>query len=108
MHSSYLSILASFMLASLVSTYPSPPPGHRPTATIDSGIIIGIATTLPNAKSGVHKFLGIPYSSPAGRWGLPRTVEPWHQPRDADTIGPICIQAWNYNGINSLSLSLSL
>lgn len=86
------------MLVSLVSTYPSLPPGHRPTATIDSGVVTGVATTLPNAKSGVHKFLGILYSSPAGRWGLPRTVEPWHQPRDADTIGPICIQAWNYNG----------
>lgn len=81
-------------IASQNSPRPTPP-----TATIDSGVVIGVPTSLPQASSGVNKFLGIPYSSPLKRWDLPRKVTPWHQPLNASSMGPICVQAWNFHGL---------
>jgi len=70
----------------------------KPTVTIESGIVIGVPTTLPRAASRVNKFLGIPYSAPVKRWDLPKKVSAWRKPLNASTMGPICTQAWNFNG----------
>ncbi|KAK0725093.1 Alpha/Beta hydrolase protein [Lasiosphaeris hirsuta] len=93
-------LAAMLMLTLLAFAHPSPPTSiTRPTATIDSGVVIGATTMLPEAKTEVDKFLGIPYSSPTGRWALPHEVDAWHKPLNASAIGPICVQAWNYNAL---------
>ena len=69
-----------------------------PTAVIDSGKIIGTATSLPDAPSEVNKFLGIPYAKPPQRFAKPEKPEAW-----ADNLAlvtqkysPSCFQQFNY------------
>ena len=66
---------------------------HRPTATIDAGVVIGTTTALPVANAVVNKFLGIPFAkSPPKRFTPAEKPEPWTKPRDASTWSPACIQ----------------
>jgi len=70
-----------------------PPSG--PTVTIDSGVIIGTASQLPQASSVVNKYLGVPFAAPVERWVPPKKAIPWRQPLKATAFGPACLQAWN-------------
>lgn len=79
--------------SSTTSSSPSP----LPTATIDSGAIVGTTTVIPGAASTlVHKYLGIPFAAPVVRWSLPSPPAPWGRttPRNCSAFGPICLQSF--------------
>ncbi|CAM1507843.1 Fc.00g046910.m01.CDS01 [Cosmosporella sp. VM-42] len=63
-----------------------------PTATLDSGPIIGLTTELPNAEISVNKFLGIPYAAPPIRFAKAQKPEPWTTPLNTSDFGPSCRQ----------------
>lgn len=72
-----------------------------PTADLDSGKIIGTATTvttLPTGTAAVNKFLGIPYAAPPKRFEKPVTPEPWASNLALVTqkYAPACMQQFNY------------
>ncbi|KAI1044569.1 hypothetical protein LB505_010403 [Fusarium chuoi] len=64
---------------------------ETPTATLDSGPIFGLTTTLP-AASPVNKFLGIPYAAKPQRFSRATGPEPWTEPLNATRFGPSCRQ----------------
>ncbi|PNP79537.1 hypothetical protein FNYG_07153 [Fusarium nygamai] len=64
---------------------------ETPTATLDSGPIFGLTTTLP-AASPVNKFLGIPYAAKPQRFSRAEKPEPWMRPLNATVFGPSCRQ----------------
>ncbi|KAM3444097.1 hypothetical protein NHJ13734_001576 [Beauveria thailandica] len=64
----------------------------RPTATIDSGILIGASVSEPTVSSTVNQFLGIPYAKPPTRWKLPEKPDSWQDARDASQFGNACHQ----------------
>ena len=79
------------------------PPWHdwtnwkpRPTATVDGGIVIGVATQVPESAVTVHKFLGIPFAAPAERFSPPKPPAPFSSPYDASYYRPACLQQFNY------------
>ncbi|OAA74026.1 Carboxylesterase, type B [Cordyceps fumosorosea ARSEF 2679] len=63
-----------------------------PTATIDSGILIGTAASEPTVAVPVNKFLGIPFAKPPTRWKLPEKPDSWQGSRDASRFGNACYQ----------------
>lgn len=65
-----------------------------PTATIDSGVLIGKATALPNGLGpSVNQFLGIPFAqSPPERFSPPRNVAAFSKPLNTTEWKPACIQ----------------
>lgn len=63
-----------------------------PTATLDSGPIFGIQTTLPSAIAPVNKFMGIPYAAPPERFELPQKPKSWKKPLNTSEFGPSCLQ----------------
>lgn len=73
-------------------------PGQYPTATIDSGVIIGTTTTVPLATSTVHKFLNVPFASPPERFRPPQPPQPWTAPYNATIKYNIaCYQNYIYS-----------
>ncbi|KAF5531006.1 triacylglycerol lipase V precursor [Fusarium phyllophilum] len=64
---------------------------ETPTATLDSGPIFGLTTSLP-AASPVNKFLGIPYAAKPQRFSRATKPEPWTKPLNATIFGPSCRQ----------------
>ena len=68
----------------------------RPTATIDSGVVVGTTTSLPFSSNTVNKFLGIPFAEPPVRFSPPQPVEPWQSTYDASEYKPACIQQFNH------------
>lgn len=65
---------------------------NAPTATLDSGPIFGVQTTLPSAIAPVNKFMGIPYAAPPERFELPQKPKPWKKPLNTSEFGPSCLQ----------------
>lgn len=65
-----------------------------PTATIDAGVLIGKATTLPNGLGpSVNQFLGVPFAqSPPERFSPPRNVPASGKRLNATEWKPACIQ----------------
>jgi hypothetical protein len=65
-----------------------------PTATIDAGVLIGKATTLPNGLGpSVNQFLGVPFAqSPPERFSPPRNVTAFSKRLNATEWKPACIQ----------------
>ncbi|KAF9888395.1 hypothetical protein FE257_008673 [Aspergillus nanangensis] len=63
-----------------------------PTATIDSGLVVGTTTLLPSSTATVNKYLGVPFGAPPVRFRPPEPVAPWSTIRNATTWGPACIQ----------------
>lgn len=76
------------VLASALSYDPSP------TATIDAGVVVGKATSLPNGLGpSVNQFLGIPFAqSPPERFSPPRNVSAFSKPLNATAWKPACVQ----------------
>ncbi|OAA78189.1 Carboxylesterase, type B [Akanthomyces lecanii RCEF 1005] len=68
----------------------------RPTATIDSGVLIG--TSVPKSAAAstgahtVHRYLGIPFAKPPARWKLPEKPDTWQGARDASQFANACHQ----------------
>ncbi|EXJ73922.1 uncharacterized protein A1O5_02216 [Cladophialophora psammophila CBS 110553] len=89
-------MLSHLLLAALFSASNANPISlAAPTATIDSGVVIGTATSLANSVV-VDKFLGIPFAASPTRFAPPATPTPWPSPFHATKFGPACIQQFNY------------
>ena len=63
-----------------------------PTVTIDSGVVIGVQTSVPNSPNKVNKYLGLPFAASPTRFAPPQTATPWSGPYMATENGPACIQ----------------
>ncbi|KAH8426339.1 carboxylesterase/lipase family protein [Aspergillus melleus] len=87
--------LLFFSLASLAAGLATPSADSMPTAIIDSGAIVGTATSLPSSTVVVRQYLGIPFAAPPVRFSPPKPVAPWSGMRNATTWGPVCIQMMN-------------
>ncbi|EXJ81374.1 hypothetical protein A1O3_07665 [Capronia epimyces CBS 606.96] len=87
-------VLAIFFLVNNGNTAPTFT--LAPTITIDSGPIVGVATSLPGASVTINKFLGIPFAASPTRFAPPVTPTPWKTPYNATQYGPACIQQFNY------------
>lgn len=69
-----------------------------PTATIQSGVIVGTVTSIPGATIPVNKFLGIPFAAaPTGsaRFSVPKPISNWSTPKDTKEFSPACIQVFS-------------
>lgn len=70
----------------------------NPTATIDSGPIIGTQTAYPDSPNPVvDKYLGIPFAAPAVRFKPPVPPEPWTEPLETREYYPACMQQFSRN-----------
>lgn len=88
-----------FVLPFFISTaFSAPYNGQNPTATIDAGVVIGTATSVPSGASAtvVNKFLGIPFAASPTRFSPAVTPTPWSAPYDATNFSLTCPQQFNY------------
>ncbi|KAJ4502550.1 hypothetical protein HRR83_009263 [Exophiala dermatitidis] len=67
-----------------------------PTVTIDSGPVVGVATSPAGASATVNKYLGIRFAASPIRFAPPVKPTQWTTPFDASKYGPACIQQFNY------------
>ncbi|ODH47352.1 hypothetical protein GX48_06523 [Paracoccidioides brasiliensis] len=95
MHFSVLALTIA-LYASGACSVPSQKINVQPTVTISSGLVAGIATSLPPSERVVHKFLGIPFGKPPVRFKPPQQASPWQSVYDASTYRPACLQQFNY------------
>jgi carboxylesterase type B len=66
---------------------------EAPTATIDTGVLIGKSTSLPAALGPVNQFLGIPFAqSPPERFSPPQAAVRSSSPINATAWKPACLQ----------------
>ena len=68
----------------------------KPTATVDFGSVVGVATSVPESPVQVYKFLGVPYAAPPERFSPPQPAPPQSTPYDASYYRAACIQQFNY------------
>lgn len=67
-----------------------------PTATIESGVLIGKVTSLPNSLGPVNQFLGIPFAqSPPERFSPPQAPSRFKRPINATQWKPGCVQQFS-------------
>jgi carboxylesterase type B len=74
----------------------------QPTATINAGVVVGTATSVPSSTNTVNKFLGIPFAAPPIRFAPPVPPKPWTEPFQANKNAPSCIQQFPNELIESL------
>lgn len=67
-----------------------------PSATLDSGVVVGTTTSLPSSTAVVNKFLGIPFAAPPVRFSPAVAPQPWSEPLDTSEYKPACIQEFVY------------
>lgn len=65
---------------------------QAPTATVESGQLIGKSTSLPNALGLVNQFLGVPFAAPPVRFSPPQPAAAFHEPNNATVFKPACVQ----------------
>lgn len=66
---------------------------QTPTVTVDNGVFVGTATTIPGAPQKVNKYLGVPYAvTPPRRFSPPQRANQSTQVRQATNYGPGCLQ----------------
>ena len=75
-----------------------------PVVRVEGGVLHGVIA------GGVASFKGVPYAQPpvgALRWRPPTPVTAWAGVREADRVGPICMQVYNKtdNGVGPLPAS---
>lgn len=85
-----LAVLILFATASLAN--PCSSSAARPTVSIDSGIVVGIPTSVPSSDTIVNKFVGIPFGEPPVRFSPPVPVKAWDSIHDASQYKPSCLQ----------------
>ncbi len=69
--------------------------GSSPTATIDSGPVVGKTIQLPDSNTNVNQFLGIPFAQPPLanlRFSPPEQPLPWEEAYNATSQPMACIQ----------------
>lgn len=94
----HLGVFVLFFSTILATAVSSDDPGQHPTATIDSGIVIGTTTALPSATGIVQKFLGVPFASPPERYRPPQPPELWQSPYNATIkYNRACYQNYIYS-----------
>ncbi|MBU1324149.1 MAG: carboxylesterase family protein [Alphaproteobacteria bacterium] len=79
---------AAVLTALAMLVLPSQDP-DRPLVATTSGPVLGVEA------DGVRAFKGLPYAAPPigdRRWAPPAPPESWTDPRDASTVGALCIQ----------------
>lgn len=70
-----------------------------PTATIDSGVLVGKSTSLPNALGPINQFLGVPFAqSPPERFSPPRAAAKSERPINATEWKSACLQQFKCKG----------
>lgn len=67
-------------------------PVASPTASIDSGVVVGVQTSVANSPNLVNKYLGVPFAASPTRFAPAQTAAPWSEPYHATANGPACIQ----------------
>ncbi|KAI5461720.1 Alpha/Beta hydrolase protein [Mariannaea sp. PMI_226] len=94
-----LILLATLFLSIAVGAGANSVSTSRPTATLDSGPIVGLQTSLPNGLGPVNKFLGVPYAAKPERFSRATKLKAWKKPRDAVEFGPSCHQYFVTNDL---------
>lgn len=90
-----VAVLLSFFLFPLAALS-SPDYYGRPTAKLDSGVVVGITKTVPTCQTKLNAFLGVPFGAQPVRFAAPKSPAPWKTPRDASQLAPACIQQFNF------------
>ncbi|CAI6297535.1 unnamed protein product [Periconia digitata] len=67
-----------------------------PTATIDTGPIVGTTTSFPSSSTTVNKFLGVPFGTVPKRFMPAEIPEPWTELRNTTSASAACIQQFRY------------
>lgn len=76
-----------------------------PTATIDSGVVMGKSTSLPVALGPVNQFLGIPFAkTPPERFSPPQAPPQFSHPINATEWKPACIQQFTSTPCDEIML----
>jgi carboxylesterase type B len=79
--------------------------GQNPTATLDSGVVIGTTAAFPSATNTVNKFFSIPFAAPPERFIPSEQPEPWETPFDATIKKNIaCYQNYIYDNATRANL----
>lgn len=68
----------------------------RPQVKINAGVVVGVTKTSNISDLSVNAFLGVPFAAKPVRWAPPKPHAGWSTPLDASTLGPACIQQFNY------------
>ncbi|KAM0343080.1 hypothetical protein ACHAPU_008981 [Fusarium lateritium] len=93
----YSTLIATALFAGIAFTHPYAETLDNPTATIDNGVVIGTSTSLPDSKTIVNQFLGIPFAEKPVRFSPPKPARPWNSPYyNATQYKPACIMKFNY------------
>jgi len=93
-HASTLLLLLSASL-SQAAPFASTNGTNGPTATIDSGVVIGTQTSLAatnGTQKTVNQYLGVRFAASPTRFSPPQTATPWSSPLNVTQRGPACIQ----------------
>ncbi|KAK2589652.1 hypothetical protein QQS21_012667 [Conoideocrella luteorostrata] len=91
-----LGILILCLCTTVCYSLPVDDKASRPSATIDSGIIIGTTAVEPASRATVTKYLGVPFGAKPERFSPPKSPERWNSPYDASDFKPACIQKFDY------------
>jgi carboxylesterase type B len=89
----YTISMVHLLLLGLLPAYSLAKCNDAPTATIDSGVIVGKTTALPAALGPVSQFLGIPFAkSPPERFSPAQPPSRFREPLNVTEWKPACIQ----------------
>ncbi|KAF4453063.1 hypothetical protein F53441_4294 [Fusarium austroafricanum] len=89
-------LLTAALFAGSTLAHPRSKTPNNPTATIDNGLVIGTATSIPNSKTIVNQYLGIPFAEKPVRWSPPEPAKKWNSPYNATVYKPSCLMKFNY------------
>lgn len=96
---SHLLLVTFFsVLFSICLSAPTSP--VSPTVTVDSGLVVGTATSLSGASVSVTKYLGIPFAASPTRFAPASRPTSWRTPLNATKYGPACVQQFSYPEAN--------
>ncbi|TKX20191.1 hypothetical protein C1H76_7692 [Elsinoe australis] len=86
--------MLTFTILAACSLFAAVSAQDAPTATIDSGVLVGTKTLLPTATAAVNKFLGVPFAqSPPERFSPPVREQSYgNVARNATQFSAACVQ----------------
>lgn len=93
-------MLFSPSLLGLVALLPLPVLSSpiSPSATLDSGVVVGLQTGIPGAPNKVNVWRGIPLAQPPVgdlRFAAPVKPKKWSKPLKTTAYKPACMQQFN-------------